>query len=181
MAAAAEVTGGGGGEPNNLSMSTSRDGQASMLQQLFAEGLDMYVLDVLSMMYKRKKFDQAEEKWRKALEIDQNDVQTLLHYSVMVRDHFQDKERADQLMRLALGESQPYVSVGLRQPANKDEVGMKLHRQPRLVPQKKDMKKMLFFRQSLRSKVEFHSLKFMKMQLKDVWDENDESLDMEHR
>ncbi len=55
-------------------------------------------------------------------------MQTLLHYSVMVRDVYKDKERADQLLSQAMGEWHHYTTPGMLEPARQDE----LHRKPKV-------------------------------------------------
>ena len=52
----------------------------------------------------------------------QTDVQTLLHYAVMVRDVFKDKDRSDHLLAQAAGEWHLYTNPGMVEPARDDEL-----------------------------------------------------------
>ena len=92
--------------------------EPGLIERLFSQG---------QAACKTGKYDQAEDKWKQALQIDQNDTRTLLHYAVMLRDKIaantkDDVEklslqsRAEQLLQQAMGESNVYVSIGMTSP-----------------------------------------------------------------
>ena len=100
-------------------------------------------------------FGEAEEKFKAALLLDQNDTRTLLHYAVMLRDQLGAAQRAEQLLKQAMGDNSVFVSVGMTGPANQRE----LDRAPKVVSPKKDMQLFEFRRQAMRSTVRFHDLR----------------------
>mmetsp|Transcript_41403 Transcript_41403/g.101614 ORF Transcript_41403/g.101614 Transcript_41403/m.101614 type:complete len:203 (+) Transcript_41403:340-948(+) len=135
--------------PGAVGTATRNDVNSKVLH-LCDEGLELYSAG---------KYDEAEDAWKRALQISSTDVRTLLHYAVLVRDVHGDKERFDQLMLQAMGEwGNQYSSLGLTEPAKEEE----LRGRPRIVSPKKDMAKMAFSLSQLRSNVEFYSLKNIK-------------------
>lgn len=106
--------------PTTISTMDSRQlrVEPGLVERLFIQG---------QAACKAGNYNQAEDKWKQALQVDQNDTRTLLHYAVMLRDKISantkdDAEklslqsRAEQLINQAMGESNVYVSIGLTSP-----------------------------------------------------------------
>jgi len=55
-------------------------------------------------LYNQKQYDEAEEAWKSALQISQNDTRTLMHYSVFLRDVRGKPDVAEQLLQQATGD-----------------------------------------------------------------------------
>lgn len=62
-------------------------------------------------LFNAKKYEEAEESWKKALQISQNDTRTLMHYAVLMRDIKKKPEVADQMMQQATGNKEWHTYI----------------------------------------------------------------------
>mmetsp|Transcript_10023 Transcript_10023/g.20029 ORF Transcript_10023/g.20029 Transcript_10023/m.20029 type:complete len:207 (-) Transcript_10023:61-681(-) len=137
---------------------------------LFKQGLQLY---------EQKKFNEAEDAWKHALQINQTDMRTILYYGTMLREKGEN-EKAEQLMGQTMGDWHVYTTLGLKEPASPTE----LYRRSKMVSPKKDMQKMEFVRKSKRSHVQFYAMKTLQKQIEDMeksgkTEENDETQEEE--
>lgn len=82
-------------------------------------------------LYNQKKYDEAEEAWKQALQISQNDTRTLMHYSVFLRDVRGKPDVAEQLLQQATGDGgwHQYIT-----PMTEQNREAELWRQPVVMP-----------------------------------------------
>lgn len=83
------------------------------------------------VLYNQKKYDEAEEAWKSALQISQNDTRTLIHYSVFLRDVRGKPDVAEQLLQQATGDGDWHQYISPMTEQNREA---ELWRKPVVMP-----------------------------------------------